>query len=89
MHYLKRYGLWFALHSKEYLSGKLASQGLTWGGDGWATRGDLIETDWSKAPFTVSYRNMPVQACIWSSVSGAYSSWLAKEPAGCPKPGKI
>ncbi|KAE8721695.1 Xyloglucan endotransglucosylase/hydrolase protein 24 [Hibiscus syriacus] len=55
-----------------------------WNADSWATRGGLVKTDWSKAPFTASYRNMSAQACIWSYGSGAAypcssSSWLAKE----------
>ncbi|KAF4374569.1 hypothetical protein G4B88_004821 [Cannabis sativa] len=28
-----------------------------WNADDWATRGGLIKTDWSKAPFTAYYRN--------------------------------
>ncbi|CAL0329699.1 unnamed protein product [Lupinus luteus] len=28
-----------------------------WNADGWATRGGLVKTDWSKAPFTAYYRN--------------------------------
>ncbi|XP_050220174.1 probable xyloglucan endotransglucosylase/hydrolase protein 25 [Mercurialis annua] len=34
-----------------------------WNADEWATRGGLIKTDWSQAPFTSSYRNFKAQAC--------------------------
>ncbi|MBA0679731.1 hypothetical protein Goari_011484 [Gossypium aridum] len=54
-----------------------------WNADDWATKGGLIKTDWSKAPFTASFRNISAQACIWASGSGAYpcssNSWLAKQ----------
>ncbi|KAG4942570.1 hypothetical protein JHK85_047216 [Glycine max] len=38
-----------------------------WNADDWATRGGLIKTDWSKAPFTASYRNFNANACVWNS----------------------
>ncbi|CAA3016311.1 xyloglucan endotransglucosylase hydrolase 24-like [Olea europaea subsp. europaea] len=38
-----------------------------WNADDWATRGGLIKTDWSKAPFTASLRNFKANACIWKS----------------------
>ncbi|PON97946.1 Xyloglucan endotransglucosylase/hydrolase [Trema orientale] len=38
-----------------------------WNADDWATRGGLVKTDWSKAPFTASYRNFKANACVWSS----------------------
>ncbi|XP_027355280.1 probable xyloglucan endotransglucosylase/hydrolase protein 23 [Abrus precatorius] len=38
-----------------------------WNADEWATRGGLVKTDWSKAPFTASYRNFNAQACVWTS----------------------
>nr|KJB23478.1 hypothetical protein B456_004G100900 [Gossypium raimondii] len=54
-----------------------------WNADDWATKGGLIKTDWSKAPFTASFRNISAQACIWASGSGAYpcssNSWQAKQ----------
>ncbi|XP_021301058.1 xyloglucan endotransglucosylase/hydrolase 2-like [Herrania umbratica] len=38
-----------------------------WNADDWATRGGLVKTDWTHAPFTASYRNFNANACIWSS----------------------
>ncbi|KAM0989455.1 hypothetical protein ACFX15_012875 [Malus domestica] len=44
-----------------------------WNADDWATRGGLVKTDWSQAPFTASYRNFNADnACIWWS-SGSTS----------------
>ncbi|CAI9098540.1 OLC1v1035205C1 [Oldenlandia corymbosa var. corymbosa] len=43
-----------------------------WDAEDWATRGGLIKTDWSQAPFSASYRNFNANACIVSS-SGASS----------------
>eukprot|EP00257_Ricinus_communis_P005803 XP_002520388.2 xyloglucan endotransglucosylase/hydrolase 2 [Ricinus communis] len=40
-----------------------------WNADDWATRGGLVKTDWTKAPFTASYRNFNANACVWSSGS--------------------
>ncbi|KAF3327439.1 putative xyloglucan endotransglucosylase/hydrolase protein 23 [Carex littledalei] len=37
-----------------------------WNADDWATRGGLVKTDWSQAPFTASYRNFNANACVWS-----------------------
>jgi xyloglucan:xyloglucosyl transferase len=36
-----------------------------WNADDWATRGGLVKTDWSKAPFTAYYRNFNANACVW------------------------
>lgn len=54
-----------------------------WNGDDWATRGGLVKTDWSKAPFTAYYRNFEVQDCDWSAPGsnvscggGGPNSWL-------------
>ena len=58
-----------------------------WNADDWATRGGLVKTDWSQAPFTASYRNFKADACIWSSgassctssSSTTTNSWLSQE----------
>ena len=45
-----------------------------WNADDWATRGGLVKTDWSKAPFTASYKNFNANACVWSSGPSSCSS---------------
>uniref|UniRef100_A0A251UN48 Xyloglucan endotransglucosylase/hydrolase n=1 Tax=Helianthus annuus TaxID=4232 RepID=A0A251UN48_HELAN len=60
-----------------------------WNADDWATRGGLVKTDWSQAPFTASYRNFKADACVVasgkSSCSGSAASssgnqaWLSEE----------
>ncbi|XP_058068067.1 probable xyloglucan endotransglucosylase/hydrolase protein 23 [Magnolia sinica] len=58
-----------------------------WNADDWATRGGLIKTDWSQAPFTASYRNFNANACVWSSGTSSCDSktqstnngWLTQE----------
>ncbi|CAI0438991.1 unnamed protein product [Linum tenue] len=62
-----------------------------WNADDWATRGGLVKTDWSNAPFTASYRGFNANACVWtngkSSCSAAASTtpdsssaeWLSEE----------
>ncbi|WOH01197.1 hypothetical protein DCAR_0520578 [Daucus carota subsp. sativus] len=60
-----------------------------WNADDWATRGGLVKTDWTKAPFTASYRNFNANACISSSSSPSSSpcsstsqgdnAWLTEE----------
>ncbi|KAJ8438117.1 LOW QUALITY PROTEIN: hypothetical protein Cgig2_015374 [Carnegiea gigantea] len=55
--------------------------------DDWATQGGRVKTDWSKAPFTASYRNFNANACIWSNGKSSCSTssasrnnaWLTKE----------
>ncbi|KAI5675495.1 hypothetical protein M9H77_06445 [Catharanthus roseus] len=56
-----------------------------WNADDWATQGGRVKTDWSKAPFTASYRNFNTNACIWSSdksscnSNNGANSWLNEE----------
>jgi xyloglucan:xyloglucosyl transferase len=58
-----------------------------WNADDWATQGGRVKTDWSKAPFTASYRNYKAQACVIMSSgtsspcksSGTANSWLNEE----------
>ncbi|KAL0404576.1 UNVERIFIED_CONTAM: putative xyloglucan endotransglucosylase/hydrolase protein 25 [Sesamum radiatum] len=42
-----------------------------WNADQWATRGGLIKTDWTQAPFVASYRNFNADACVVSDAPGA------------------
>ncbi|CAI9102780.1 OLC1v1001113C1 [Oldenlandia corymbosa var. corymbosa] len=44
-----------------------------WDAEDWATRGGLIKTDWTQAPFVASYKNYSVQACLWSPSSSSSS----------------
>ncbi|KAH7544637.1 hypothetical protein FEM48_Zijuj01G0006900 [Ziziphus jujuba var. spinosa] len=56
-----------------------------WNADEWATRGGLIKTDWTQAPFTASYMNFnAVNACVWSYSSAPSSfhcekAWLGED----------
>ncbi|XP_037497281.1 probable xyloglucan endotransglucosylase/hydrolase protein 23 [Jatropha curcas] len=58
-----------------------------WNADDWATRGGLVKTDWSQAPFTASYRNFNANACVWSNGASSCgtnaasntTSWLSEE----------
>lgn len=51
-----------------------------WNADDWATRGGLVKTDWSKAPFTAYYRNLNVQTCSGSCTSGfSNGAWQNQE----------
>ncbi|KAF2583886.1 hypothetical protein F2Q70_00035098 [Brassica cretica] len=60
-----------------------------WNAEDWATRGGLVKTDWSKAPFTASYRGFSEEACVVSNGKSSCSngsgqgsgsgSWLSQE----------
>ncbi|KAF8033599.1 hypothetical protein BT93_C0019 [Corymbia citriodora subsp. variegata] len=45
-----------------------------WSADDWATRGGLVKTDWTQAPFTASYRSFSAEACVWVSGTSSCSS---------------
>ncbi|KAL0763492.1 hypothetical protein Bca101_079643 [Brassica carinata] len=53
-----------------------------WNADDWATRGGLVKTDWSKAPFMAAYRNIKIDGCAHingrSSCSPS-SSWYTQQ----------
>ncbi|NP_001312675.1 xyloglucan endotransglucosylase/hydrolase protein 24-like precursor [Nicotiana tabacum] len=54
-----------------------------WNADDWATRGGLIKTDWSNAPFIASFRNFKANACVWefgkSSCNSSTNPWFFQE----------
>uniref|UniRef100_A0A7N0ZQY7 Xyloglucan endotransglucosylase/hydrolase n=1 Tax=Kalanchoe fedtschenkoi TaxID=63787 RepID=A0A7N0ZQY7_KALFE len=60
-----------------------------WNADDWATQGGRVKTDWSKAPFTASYKNYHADACVSTTTAlsssckasdgHASSSWLNQE----------
>ncbi|KAK6147462.1 hypothetical protein DH2020_018374 [Rehmannia glutinosa] len=53
-----------------------------WDADDWATRGGLVKTDWSQAPFTASYTNFNALACTTASDScsknSSAGSWFSQ-----------
>ncbi|KAK2455637.1 putative xyloglucan endotransglucosylase/hydrolase protein [Trifolium repens] len=49
--------------------------------DDWATRGGLVKTYWSNAPFTASYRNFNANACTVSSGISSCSSTQSNKNA--------
>ncbi|KAL5539333.1 hypothetical protein UlMin_045307 [Ulmus minor] len=50
-----------------------------WNADDWATRGGLIKTDWSQAPFTASYRNFNADNACVSTASPCKSNSLVSQ----------
>ncbi|GJU26826.1 probable xyloglucan endotransglucosylase/hydrolase protein 23 [Tanacetum coccineum] len=48
-----------------------------WDAEDWATRGGLVKTDWTQAPFTASYRDFAAQVCNQSS-SCSSESWMTE-----------
>lgn len=56
-----------------------------WDAEDWATRGGLVKTDWTQAPFTASYKSYNAQACVWSgsssssSCGGSNNSWMNQD----------
>ncbi|KAM7267353.1 hypothetical protein ACFE04_009519 [Oxalis oulophora] len=53
-----------------------------WNADDWATRGGLVKTDWSKAPFTAYYRNFNANACVWKGSGTSCDSSKAAAAGG-------
>ncbi|KAE9609846.1 hypothetical protein Lal_00006541 [Lupinus albus] len=56
-----------------------------WNADDWATRGGLVKTDWSQAPFTASFMNFSANGCVWSNgvsscnSNSSHNAWLSQQ----------
>lgn len=48
-------------------------QASLWNADDWATQGGRVKTDWTKAPFTATYRNYNAAGCVVSASGGGNS----------------
>ncbi|CAH9107466.1 unnamed protein product [Cuscuta europaea] len=53
-----------------------------WNADDWATQGGRVKTDWSKAPFSASYRDFNANACVWSGQSSSCGSTQSTSTGG-------
>lgn len=51
-----------------------------WDAEDWATRGGLVKTDWTQAPFTASYMNFNSQDCTsaGSCSNSSSNSWFSQ-----------
>ncbi|KAG5544799.1 hypothetical protein RHGRI_017294 [Rhododendron griersonianum] len=54
-------------------------QGMTvystiWDAEDWATEGGRVKTNWTEAPFTASYKDFDINACVYSSGSSSCGS---------------
>ncbi|KAL3532839.1 hypothetical protein ACH5RR_006360 [Cinchona calisaya] len=38
-----------------------------WDAEDWATRGGIVKTNWSQAPFTAAFKNFKSNVCVWNS----------------------
>ncbi|KAG0470701.1 hypothetical protein HPP92_017401 [Vanilla planifolia] len=52
-----------------------------WDADDWATRGGLVKTDWSQAPFSTSFMNFNADACVRGTDPSACASkaWMNQQ----------
>ncbi|MCL7050698.1 hypothetical protein MKW94_013871 [Papaver nudicaule] len=55
-----------------------------WDAEDWATRGGLVKTDWTQAPFIASFQNFKSNACIQSSASSGPSPCSASNSSTSP-----
>ncbi|CAI9098534.1 OLC1v1035199C1 [Oldenlandia corymbosa var. corymbosa] len=51
-----------------------------WDAEDWATRGGLVKTDWSQAPFNASFRNYKANACVWANGKSSCGTNSTKMP---------
>ena len=53
-----------------------------WDAEGWATQGGRVKTDWSRAPFTASYKGLAATGCASQDATACARSngaWMNQE----------
>lgn len=51
-----------------------------WNADDWATQGGRVKTDWTKAPFTATYRNFNVVGCVVTAAGNSCNGNSSGQP---------
>ncbi|GFP87882.1 probable xyloglucan endotransglucosylase/hydrolase protein 16 [Phtheirospermum japonicum] len=51
-----------------------------WNADDWATQGGRVKTDWTKAPFTATYRNLNINGCVVNDTSNSCNGAVNSQP---------
>lgn len=52
-----------------------------WNGEDWETNGGKDKIDWTKAPFTASFKDCTIDACVWNELKDGKtcrSTWNGK-----------
>ncbi|CAL0307033.1 unnamed protein product [Lupinus luteus] len=56
--------------------------GSIWDAEDWATKGGVVKTNWTEAPFTASFKNFNANACVWSYAASSCTSNSSSSSVG-------